>query len=133
MKYLFDTDMCVYLFKGKPKIVEKLEQIPAKDLAVSIITIAELEYGAFYSERVQSNLERIASLEKKIQTVAITSSVTREYAKAKAVLRKQGAILEDFDLLIAATALTHNLILVTNNTQHFNRIDNLRIENWLVA
>jgi tRNA(fMet)-specific endonuclease VapC len=62
MRYLLDTDICIYFLKEKHEIIEKIQQIPDEDLAVSIMTIAELEYGAFNSERVKENLDRIEYL-----------------------------------------------------------------------
>jgi tRNA(fMet)-specific endonuclease VapC len=131
MKYLLDTDVCIYFFKEKHEIIEKIQQTPDEDLAVSIMTIAELEYGAFNSERVKENLERVDCLEKKVHVLTLASKITREYARIKSILRKQGAMIDDFDILIGATALVNNLTLVTNNEQHFSRIDNLTIENWI--
>jgi tRNA(fMet)-specific endonuclease VapC len=100
------------------------------DMAISIITIAELQFGAFNSNKIKENLERIKYLRNVMKTINLNAAITEEYAKIKSSLRKSGNLIDDFDILIGSTAIVNNLILVTNNQQHFNRIDNLLTENW---
>jgi tRNA(fMet)-specific endonuclease VapC len=99
-------------------------------MAISIITIAELQFGAFNSNKVKENLERIKYLKNIMKTINLNTTITEEYAKIKSSLRKSGNLIDDFDILIGSTAIVNNLILVTNNQQHFNRIANLLTENW---
>jgi tRNA(fMet)-specific endonuclease VapC len=99
-------------------------------MAISIITVAELQFGAFNSNKIKENLERIKYLRNIITTINLTAAITEEYAKIKAILRRSGNLLDDFDVLIGATAIVNNLILVTNNQQHFNRMNGLITENW---
>jgi tRNA(fMet)-specific endonuclease VapC len=107
-----------------------MTEMPVDDMAISIITIAELQFGAFNSVRINENLERIKYLRNIIKMINLNTVITEEYAKIKSVLRKSGSLIDDFDILIGATAIVNKLILVTNNQQHFSRIDNLIIENW---
>jgi tRNA(fMet)-specific endonuclease VapC len=107
-----------------------MSKISVDDMAISIITIAELQFGAFNSSKIRENLERIKYLRNIIKTIDLNTTITEEYERIKSSLRKSGNLIDDFDILIGSTAIVNKLILVTNNQQHFNRIDNLLIENW---
>jgi tRNA(fMet)-specific endonuclease VapC len=130
MKYLLDTDTCIYFLNQEKTIIEKMNIIPIDDMTISIITIAELQFGAFNSHKIVKNLERIKYLRSIIKTINLNTEITEEYAKIKSSLRKSGTPIDDFDILIGATAIVNNLILITNNIQHFSRIENITIENW---
>jgi tRNA(fMet)-specific endonuclease VapC len=130
MKYLLDTNICIYFLNQDQSVTEKMGKISVDDMAISIITIAELQFGAFNSNKINENLERIKYLRNIMKTININTAITEEYAKIKSSLRKSGNLIDDFDILIGSTAIVNNLILVTNNQQHFNRIDNLLTENW---
>ena len=130
MKYLLDTNICIYFLNQNQTIVKRMSEMPVDDMAISIITIAELQFGAFNSVRINENLERIKYLRNIIKTINLNTAITEEYAKIKSVLRKSGSLIDDFDVLTGATAIVNKLILVTNNQQHFSRIENLIIENW---
>lgn len=128
--YLIDTDTVIYSFKGHPEVVENLKSHLSDSVKISIITYMELYYGAYKSERVMANAARVKTLGQSIEMVPINSAVAETFGMIKAALESGGNRLDDFDLVIAATALANNMILVTNNTDHFRRIDGLRIENW---
>jgi tRNA(fMet)-specific endonuclease VapC len=130
MKYLLDTNICIYFLNGDKSITEKMNTIAITDMTISIVTVAELQFGAFNSNKIKENLERIKYLRNIIKTINLNTAITEEYAKIKANLRKSGNPIDDFDILIGATAIVNNLILVTNNELHFERIDNILIENW---
>ncbi len=133
MTYLWDTDTCIYHLNGNPKIRQKVKKVGAKVISISIVTIAELKFGAYNSTKVESNLERIRALQQKIQVLSeFTDTIATIFAENKAKLKKQGISIGDFDLLIASFALHHNLIVVTNNTAHFQHVPNLQIENWIL-
>jgi tRNA(fMet)-specific endonuclease VapC len=131
MKYLLDTNICIYFLNKNGLVVEEIKRIPDEDLAISIITVGELEYGAYNSEKIENNQRRIEFLKNKIKTLNIDFEIVKEYGKIKAKLRKQGNLIDDFDILIGATAIVNNLTLVTNNQQHFSRIENVALENWV--
>lgn len=131
MKYLLDTDICVFFLRGNDAVVSQIATINERDLAISIITLAELQFGAYHSAHVADNLERVSFFNENTQLVSLTPEITTEYARLKADLRRSGATIADFDLLIAATAKRHNLVLVTNNIKHFDRIEGLTLANWV--
>ncbi len=96
---------------------------------ISEITLAELKYGALYNSNPEKHLEEIEQLIAYLSIIPITSAIDY-YAKEKARLRKEGSLIDDFDLLIGGTAAANKMILVTNNTKHFTRLEKLRVEDW---
>ena len=131
MKYLLDTDTCVYFLNRIPAIVNKIESVPDEELAVSCFTIAELLYGAYNSEQFDKNIERIRFIEETITVAGFDRKAEECFAIIKSELKKSGKLLEDFDILIAAVAKSNEMVLVTNNTKHFERIQGLKLENWM--
>ncbi|MFP3043351.1 PIN domain-containing protein [Treponema primitia] len=131
MKYLLDTNICIYFLNGNKKILEKINQVSDQDMAIAIITLAELQFGAYNSNQIQNNLKRIEYLRSKIKVINLTPEITEKYAAIKSSLRKSGTIIDDFDILIGSSALVNDLRLVTNNQQHFQRISKLVTENWV--
>lgn len=131
MIYLLDTDIIIYWIKGNKKISGNVVSIGFNNVLSSIITKAELLYGAYKSKKVEKNLETIHNLSEKIQFLDFSDSCQHNYARIKVELENKGMILDDFDIMIAATAIAYDLILVTNNLKHFSRIPNLIIENWV--
>lgn len=130
MKYLLDTDTLIYFLKGNPAIVNAFARVTEKDLRISILSHSELLYGAFYSEQQDKNLQKITSIFKYIEILPYDEKTSYIFAEQKAKLRRAGTLLMDFDLMIGSIALQHNLILVTNNQKHFQKISNLVLENW---
>lgn len=128
-QYLLDTNICIYLFKELFDLAEKIEVAGASNFFVSEITIAELKFGAQNSEYPEKNSEKIIKLQHIFTVIPIFNSLD-VYAKEKARLKKSGRILDDFDLLIGATAISNNLILVTRNVSDFERLEGIDIENW---
>ena len=126
-QYLLDTCICVFLFRQKFEIAEKLVGIGASQCFVSEVTIAELKYGAYKSKRLKENLDLIDRFISKINIVPFAESVDF-FAQEKNRLRSLGTPVEDFDLLIACS---RNLILVTDNLKHFKNIKGLMVENWV--
>ena len=129
-QYLLDTCICVFLFRQKFEIAEKLVGIGASQCFVSEVTIAELKYGAYKSKRLKENLDLIDRFISKINIVPFAESVDF-FAQEKNRLRSLGTPVEDFDLLIASAAGSRNLILVTDNLKHFKNIKGLMVENWV--
>jgi tRNA(fMet)-specific endonuclease VapC len=128
--YLLDTDTVIYILKGHAKVTENLKSHLSDSIKISIVTYMELYYGAYKSQQVTANAARVKTLAQSIEMAPINTAVAETFGMIKATLESGGNRLDDFDLAIAATALANNLILVTNNTDHFSRIDGLRIENW---
>jgi tRNA(fMet)-specific endonuclease VapC len=129
-RYLLDTNICIFFLKGKYNLNLKLKEVGLQNCCISEITLAELKYGAECSNRVSENREMIDGLTKELTILPIFNSLN-VYAKEKARLRKSGKMLDDFDLLIGATAIANNLILVTENEKHLSRMSKINIENWI--
>jgi len=131
MKYLLDTDTCIYSMNEKPGINDKLAFFSDDDLALSCFTLAELYFGAYNSKRIDKNLQRVRSLVQPLRVLNFDNAAEQFFGSIKAELKRHGELMNDFDLGIAAIALSNKLILVTNNEKHFDRIPELRIENWI--
>ncbi len=129
MQYLLDTNICIYLFKGKFDLDKKIMEVGFHNCAISEITYAELIYGAEKSEKRDANLALVENFTSQIIILPIFEGI-KIFAKEKARLRKEGKIISDFDLLIGATAIANKMILVTNNVSEFSRMENIQIENW---
>ena len=128
--YLLDTDIVIYSLKGHAAVKKQLERNLHSPLKISIVTLMELFYGAHKSQKVASNLGKIKHLEAALEIIPLGRESAEIFAMLKADLEKAGTPLDDFDLVLAACALTHDLVLVTNNVKHFKRISGLRLENW---
>lgn len=129
--YLLDTCICVFLFRNKYNIEKRLNQIAYKDCYVSEVTLAELRYGAYKSDRTEQNLDLIERFSEKVNVVPFVETIDF-YAKEKNRLNKQGTPIEDFDLLIASAAVARKLTLVTDNLKHFKNVQGIVVENWAV-
>ncbi len=127
---LFDTDVCVEILRGNRAIIKRRQQT-ADRIAVSFMTAAELYFGAYKSRNPTENRDLV---EKFLITVEIHQSTLRiadKFGQIKENLQKGGRSLADADVFIAATALCNNEILVSGNVQHYERIEGLRVENWI--
>lgn len=129
-QYLLDTNICIFYLRGQYNVTERIEAIGRRNCCISEITVGELLYGAACSAHKEKHLKQI---NKFINLLVIKPifPVLPVFAEEKAKLRKQGLLIDDFDLLIGATALKHNITLVTENVKHLSHIDNLQIDNWI--
>lgn len=128
--YLLDTDTLIYALKNHPVVVRNLEETASSPKALSVITYGELVYGALKSVRRQENLARVRRTGEIFPVIDVTRAVMDVFGSLKAELTTKGIPLDDFDLIIASTALSLNYGLVTNNERHFRRVPGLRVENW---
>ena len=128
--YLLDTDIVIYSLKGHAAVKKNLERNLQAALKISVVTLMELYYGAHKSQKVTSNLGKIKSIEDAVEIIPVGRESAEVFALLKSGLEKAGAPLDDFDLILAACALTHDLVLVTNNVKHFRRVEGLKLENW---
>ncbi len=128
-KYLIDTNTCIYYIKGKFNLNKKFEKADPDNCFISEITLAELKFGVENSEKKEKNQKALDNFLTAVKIVPIFHSLDL-YAKEKARLRKAGTPIDDFDLLIGITSVTHNLIMVTNNTDHFKRIKGIALDDW---
>jgi len=131
LTYMLDTDICIYIIKRKPKsALERLEMLQPGQLTMSAITFAELMNGAKKSQHIESNISKLNELAELIEICPFDQKAAVFYGDVRSALEKKGETIGSNDLLIAAHALSLNLILVTNNEKEFKRVDGLKIENW---
>ena len=128
-KYLLDTNICIYFLKGQFELDSKIKEIGLETCFISEITVAELKFGAEKSQRVEQNRKVVSRFIDQMSILPIYSSIDF-YAQEKIRLQKQGTPIDEFDLLIGATAISNDLVLVTNNTKHFNRLTDIQLEDW---
>ena len=131
MKYLLDTNVCIhYLNRRSETIIRKLELHPPDDIAVCVVVEAELYYGAMKSNNPEHTLAEQSEFLKPYKSLPFDKATALEFGRIRAFLEKQGMPIGPYDLMIAAIALTNNLILVTHNTKEFGRVPDLRVEDW---
>ncbi|MBI4640503.1 MAG: type II toxin-antitoxin system VapC family toxin [Candidatus Tectomicrobia bacterium] len=133
MQYILDTDMCIYLLNSDRRVKARVAQVGIEVIAVAIPTVGELYFGAYNSARVEENLARVRAFlsEPGPVVLPIDDAAAEYFGRFKAMLRRAGKPIGDVDLLIAAVAVSRGLKVVTNNTDHFGRITNISLENWL--
>jgi predicted nucleic acid-binding protein len=131
MKYLLDTNICVYWLKGNEHIEQKILSVGIDTISLSFVNLSELYYGAYKSQRVEANLALIQRLTDQLSIIESDEAICEMFGELKANLERAGAIIDDADLFIAASAKVHGLTLVTNNIRHFKRIKGLKLENWV--
>ncbi len=132
MRYLLDTNICIYFANGRhTQISTRIANIAAGELGISVITYGELVYGAAKSARAAANRLVIAKLiTDLVAPLPLPLGAAVAYGEAKAQLRAKGQPISDNDLWIAAHALSEGLVLVTNNVSEFKRVKGLKVENW---
>ena len=129
--YLLDTNICIFLIKKKnPLLIEKLKKYYNKGIFISSLTLAELEYGVENSDHKEKNRLSLIEFLTIFEILNFEQKDTQSYGMIKSDLRKSGKMVGAIDALLAAQAISRNLIFVTNNTKEFERINNLRIEDW---
>ncbi len=134
MKYLFDTNICIYLINRKfQSLIERIEAHGIDSIGISTITIAELEFGIAKSaiEFRERNREALFEFLLPFAIVDFDSSAAFEYGNIRAMLSRKGELIGNMDMLIGAQARAHDLILVSNNLREFERIPDLKMENWV--
>jgi len=132
MRYMLDTNICIYIIKMKPlKVLETLKRIDIGDVSISVITLAELEYRVEKSQQSERNKIALTSFLSPLEILPLSDNAAVIFGEIRASLEKKGQIIGAYDLLIAAHALSENLILVTNNTNEFSRIPGLSLQNWV--
>lgn len=128
--YLIDTDTIIYSLKGNPLVIDSFKKHSKDPKALSVITYGELIYGANKSQQSAKNLSKVHRIRETLPVIDLTCAIMDTYGALKNELDKKGTPINDFDLLIASTAMTLDYCVVTNNERHFNKIPGLQIENW---
>ncbi len=131
MTYLLDTDVLVFYLRGREAVRQKLFSVPIRELCTSSVCFGELYYGAAKSQRRAERHDEVNRLRGLLTALPLGNAETERFGELKASLEVRGERLADADLMIAATALEHNLVVVTGNLRHFGRVSSLRVENWL--
>ena len=130
MKFLLDTDTCIYALKGNATVLDRLLSRSRADVAVSVITEAELRTGAAKSSSPVKTSHLLENFLRPLAVVEFTSADATTYAQIRAKLERAGTPIGPLDTLIAAQAISRKLVLVTNNEREFGRVPGLRLENW---
>ncbi len=131
MTYLLDTNTCIYAIKREPEVLRRLQERTPDDFGVSAVTVAELWFGAAKSSRPQSTRASVDAFLKPFEVLPFASEAAEEYAAIRLQLEKAGRPIGERNLLIAATAKSRRLTVVTHNVREFSRVDGLKVEDWL--
>ena len=131
MKLMLDTNICIYIVKHQPSsVLDRLVALPTEDVGISIITVAELRYGASKSARPERNHKALNEFLYPFEVALYDEPAAKAYGTIRSALEKKGRPIGPKDLLIAAHALSLDVQLVTNNAKEFERVDGLEIGNW---
>jgi tRNA(fMet)-specific endonuclease VapC len=128
IQYLIDTDWAIHYLNEHQGIVQRLHALLDDGLGLSVISLAELYEGVYYSRDPEGDEQDLNDFLRGVTLIGVDEDVCKIFGRERGRLRAAGMIIGDFDLLIGATALCHNLTLLTNNQSHFARIEGLRIE-----
>ena len=132
MNYMLDTNIIAYAKNNRPeKVLARFQQYKLEDLCISAITLAELEYGVCNSSKPEQNRLALMAFLSGIEIVPFDANAAREYGTIRHYLKIRGELIGANDLLIAAHAKSLGLVLITNNTKEFERVEGLKIENWV--
>lgn len=132
MKYMLDTNICIGLIRQRPqKLIRRLTRCEPGEVGVSSITIAELAHGANKSDQIEQNLSALDQFLLPIEIADFDQPASAAYGVVRAYLEREGKTIGSMDMLIGAHALSLGVVLVTNNTDEFQRIPKLKIEDWM--
>ena len=131
MRYMLDTNIVAYAKNSRPEVVyERMSRFDPEDLCVSVITLAELEYGVFNSSNPERNQLALTLFLANIEVVPFNDDAAVEYGRIRADLKRKGTPIGANDLMIAAHAKSLGVTLVTNNTREFERVEGLMLDDW---
>jgi len=134
MNFYLDTNTCIYIINEKyPHLNEKYSECDKDLIKIPSIVLFELYYGAEKSNLLEHNVTKIDMFISEIEIIPFDKQCTRLAGKIRAYLKREGQMIGDYDILIAATALANNGTLVTINTREFSRIKGLKIEDWSIT
>lgn len=130
--YLLDTDTCAFILRRSSDVLlERIQAVPLRQQAMSVVTYAELLYGVQVSAKRKANQEAVDALVRHLVILDWTQDAAKSYATIRAAMKKKGAVIGANDLMIAAHAVSVEAVVVTNNTKDFSRVAGLKIENWM--
>ena len=128
--YLLDTNTLIYFFRQQGQVAAHLKNTAASQIGIPAVVLFELEYGVLRSTRPELQRQGIDTALRIYEVVSLDGVVAKSAAWIKYTLEAAGTPIGHFDLLIAGTALAHEMTLVTRNTREFERVPGLRVENW---
>lgn len=133
MNYLIDTNICIYIMNQRPaQVIQKCKNTGVGQIAISAITVSELSYyGVAKSKYQKQNTKRLEEFLAPFEILQYDEEASKYYGIIRSQLENQGNVIGPLDMLIAAHALSRDLVLVTNNEKEFNRIETLKVENWV--
>lgn len=127
MKYLRDTDRAADYLKGRADAVELLRTLAGDGIGMSLVTYGELWEGVAYGREPVQNAPELRAFLRLVDPIALNQGIMRRFATIRGRLRRRGQLIGDFDTLIAATAVHYDLVLVTRNLRHFDRIPDVQV------
>lgn len=130
-QYLLDTNICIYVIKRRPPQVLDRFNEHAASLAVSAMTVAELYFGVENSQQKERNRREVEDFLSRLEILEYGARAASHFGEIKAALRRQGTPIGEADIHIAAHARSLGMVLVTNNTREFERVEGLRVQNWV--
>ena len=130
MRFLLDTSICVFALRGHAGTAVRLGRVAGADIAVSVITVAELRVGVRKSREAEVRQLALTAFLAPFPVLPFDAAAVDRYVGARCALEGEGRPIGERDLIIAATALAHELTVVTNNTREFGRVPGLRVEDW---
>ncbi|MDO8793201.1 MAG: type II toxin-antitoxin system VapC family toxin [Vicinamibacterales bacterium] len=131
MELMLDTNICIYLIREHPpSVIERFSSHAVGDIGISVITLAELEYGVSKSSRPARNREALEQFISPLEVAPFDRRATAVYGRLRTTLEKKGQAIGSMDLLIAAQALSLEVRLITHNVREFGRVPGLRVEDW---
>jgi len=128
-QYLLDTNICIYYIKGLYDLKSRFEDVGPENCFISEITLVELKFGVAKSQAKKKNQQALENFLSGVQILPIYPAL-EIYASKKARLQKSGKVIDDFDLLIGATAVSFDIVMITNNMNHFDRIKDIKLADW---
>ncbi len=129
IKYMLDTDTCIYTMKRKPIEVRRMFNIHSGTISISTVTLGELVHGVEKSDNQRSNLESFEGFAGRLEVISYDESAAYHFGQLRRELK--GREIGPYDFMIAAHARSLGLTLITNNTREFKRVEGLRVDNWL--
>lgn len=130
MRFLIDTNIIIYRLKNMGNVNANFLKYKNDDMFVSVISYGELVFGAKKSSAVEKNLQTVEAVKSIFPLIDVDADVMDVFGEIKAHTQKTGKVIDDMDLLIAASAISNKMTLVTHNTKHFENIPNLKITDW---
>lgn len=132
MKYMLDTNICIYLIKKKSrKLLEKMAEVRPSDCCISAVSFGELQYGIRKSKWVAQNEVALLEFLSPLEILPFDDEAASVYGRVRCQLEADGKPIGPLDMMIGAHALSHGLVLVTKNQREFHRIRHLQLDNWV--